>query len=254
MSRSGVLVTGAAGRIGSILVPELARDYDVLAIDKRRGASTRRLSVNSLRRLARSLHGMRAVVHLAADARLGAPWKSAVRTNIRGTWTLLEAARLAGVRRIVYASSNAVTAGYERDEPWASVVTGRYTGVDSVDFPRISTTFPVRPTGAYAVSKIFGEAACRYYADYFGISAICIRIGSVYTDNRPHELRDFATWLSNDDLIRLVKASIEAPHNFPYAVFYGVSANTLRIYDTDDIEQLIGARPLDNAETWRGRL
>jgi uronate dehydrogenase len=152
---------------------------------------------------------------------------------------------------VIFASSNAVTAGYEKDEPWLSVIAGRYGGLDPAQLPRISTTSPLRPTGPYAVSKAFGEAACRYYSDAFGLSTICMRIGSVNADNRPHQLRDYATWLSNGDLAGLMVAAIEAPADVGFCVFYGVSANTWRMFDLSEAEAAIGFRPADNAETWR---
>jgi nucleoside-diphosphate-sugar epimerase len=263
MNRSKVLVTGAAGAVGTVLLPALGAPYDVIALDRRRTHQApaavpaqpqtrfRRASITRLRPLVRAFADVDVVIHLAADSRLQAPWRSASRTNIHGTYTVLEAARISGVRRVIFASSNAVTAGYEKDEPWLSVIAGRYGGLDPIDLPRISTASPLRPTGPYAVSKVFGEAACRYYSDSFGLSTICVRIGSVNSDDRPHQLRDFATWLSNGDLARLMVAAIEAPADVGFCVFYGVSANTWRMFDISEAEAAIGFRPLDNAEAFR---
>ena len=68
---------------------------------------------------------------------------------------------------------------YERDEPYASIVAGRYDGLDPDDLPRLTADAPIRPDGPYGIGKAFGEAAARYYAEEFGLSVICLRIGTV---------------------------------------------------------------------------
>ena len=252
VERRRVVVTGAAGRLGSILLPSLAARYEVVGVDRKRvgAAPFRRASVSRLRSLVRLLQPGDVVVHLAADHRVRAPWKSVAKNNIAGTRNVLEAARLVGASRVIFASSNAVTAGHETDEPWASLVAGRYDGLDPSALPQITTVMPVRPTGPYALSKVFGEAACRYYSDTFGLSTICLRIGSVAADDRPHKPREFATLLSHRDLVELIVRSIEAPDDVRFALLYGVSANTWRFYDLSDAST-IGFEPVDDAEKWR---
>jgi nucleoside-diphosphate-sugar epimerase len=247
-----IVITGAAGLVGRVLRDPLSEQYEVVALDRRRigGPGARRVSLSSVRRLTKSFAEADTVVHLAADPSLTATWRSVARNNIVGTRNVLEAARRCGVRRIVFASSNAVTAGYEDDEPWARIVAGDYTGLDPAAMPRISTSFPVRPVNVYGVSKVFGEAACRYYADRFGVSAICLRIGTVRPSDRATRPRHFATLLTHRDLIALVTAAIEAPDDVRFLICYGVSNNTWRLYDLTEADQL-GFRPCDDAEALR---
>jgi len=246
-----IVVTGAAGRVGSALTAGLRDSYDVLGVDRRavKDGRWRRVDATRLRPLVRAFSGAEVVVDLAADPRLGAPWRSAYRNNIRATRNVLEAAKLAGVRRVIYASSNAVCAGYETEEPWASVVVGRYAGLNPAELPKITTSMPVRPSGPYALSKVFGEAACRYYADYHGLSTVCLRLGSVRND-RPPDIRGFATLLTHGDLRRLVHCAIQAK-DLRYALAFGVSANRWGIWSLDEAHTLLGYEPLDNAESWR---
>lgn len=252
--RKHIVVTGAAGRVGRVLVGGLRETYDLAGLDRHRAhnLTDHRVSITRVRqnRLVRLLTGADALIHLAADPSLTASWRSVLWTNVLGTRNLLEAAHRAGVPRVVFASSNAVTSGYERDEPWASVVAGRYDGLDSATFPRIRPDMPVRPANPYGVSKVFGEAACRYYSDRYGMSTICVRIGTVTPDGRPTNARSYATLLTHADLVRLATACIEAPDDVKFAVLYGVSANTWRLYDLAGAD-IVGYVPQDDAETWR---
>jgi nucleoside-diphosphate-sugar epimerase len=192
-----------------------------------------------------------AVVHLAEVAGAGADWPTVYRNNLRGTINALEAARLAGARRFVYASSNHVTGGYEQDEPYSSIIAGRYDGLRPDEVPKLGASSPIRPDSPYGVGKAFGEAAARHYADAYGLQTICLRIGTVMADDRPTRPRHYATLLTHADLVRLVTAALEAPADRGFAVVYGVSANTWRFWDIADAASAIGYRPQDDAETFR---
>src|SRR5690348_14024725 len=119
--RKKLVVTGAAGTIGRVLLGKLAEHYDVMAVDRRRvrGFPAKRIALSRRRRLVQAFRGADVVIHLAADARWTATWKSVLKNNIVGTRNVLEAARICGVRRLIFASSNAVVMGYENEEPWA---------------------------------------------------------------------------------------------------------------------------------------
>jgi len=204
-----------------------------------------------LRRAEGVFEGMDAVIDLAADASVSASWKSVRQNNIPATLNAFEAARKAGVRRVIFASSNHVVGMYERDEPYASVVAGAYDGLDPVALHRLGADVAIRPDGPYGVGKAFGEAAARYYAEMYGLSVICLRIGTVNAANRPTNTRQFATLLTHRDLVHLVRCCLAAPESVRFGVFYGVSANTWRFWDIDDARETIGYRPQDDAERWR---
>jgi nucleoside-diphosphate-sugar epimerase len=251
--RRRVLITGARGRIGGILQRGLAGEYDVSGIDYRRRVPlrVRKDDMTRLDSVAGRFHDQDVVIDLAADPRVGAPWEAVYKNNVRATYNAYEAARRGGVRRIVFASSSHVVGLYERDEPYAAIVAGRYEGLDPVTLPRITSRHDVRPDSYYGAAKAFGEALGRFYAEEHGLSVICLRIGTVSGADRPSEPRDFATLLTHADLVRLVQSAIEAPDELAFAVVYGVSDNTWRFWDIEEARSSIGYEPRDNAEAWR---
>ena len=137
------------------------------------------------------------------------------------------------------------------EEPYASILRGDYEGLEPGGFPPIRADEPFRPDSPYGVSKAFGEVAGRYYSDAFGISVICLRLGNVNRENRPKHPSHWAVLLTHSDLVELVRCCLTAPADIRYAVYYGVSANTWRIWDIEAAREEIGFRPQENAEQWR---
>jgi nucleoside-diphosphate-sugar epimerase len=207
-----------------------------------------------LRRLSRArpaFQGIDTVIDLAADPDAEAAWDPVYENNMSATLTVLRAAHEAGVRRVVFASSNHVIGLYERDEPYASIVAGNYDGLDPERIPRLDGDTTPRPDGPYAVAKLMGEGAGRWYAEEHGMSVICLRIGTVSRNDRPGWSRHFATLLSQADLVRLVRCCVEAPPEVGFAIYNGVSANTWRFWDVEQPRAEIGYEPRDDAERWR---
>jgi len=247
-----VLITGAGGLVGTVLRNGLAGRYDVRGLDRRwvRDAAVKRADVRRPRTLARLFEGVDAVVDLATIASLRQSWKEALR-DCRGRINVLEAARAAGVGRYVFASSNHVTGLYELDHPYADIVAGSYTDLDPTATPLIGPNSTLRPDSPYAVGKLFGEGASKYHSDLFGLSCICLRIGSVNRSDRPNEPRDYATLLTHRDLVHLVDCALRAPLDLRYGVYYGVSANRWRFWDISNAAKEIGFEPQDDAERFR---
>ncbi len=229
-----VLMTGAAGEIGQVLRRGLAGRYDLFRLadiadqaPAGKGEECVKFDVGDLDAAAAACQSMDCVVHLA-----GIPvepqenaWPQIHSTNIVGTYNVFEAARRAGVRRIVFASSNHVV-GFHRRETVADADT------------------TMRPDTFYGVSKVFGEALGRLYADKHGISVACLRIGSFR--ERPEDQRQFATWISHRDTVQLFQRCIEAPQ-FHFLVGYGVSDNAEKFWSNQELEWL-GYRPEDKAQ------
>ena len=138
---------------------------------------------------------------------------------------LYEAARRHGVKRIVFASSNHVTGFYRQDEV-------------------IDARMPMRPDGHYGLSKAFGENLAQFYFDRYGLETVSLRIGSSFPE--PKDRRMLATWLSYDDLERLVVSSLTAPV-VGHSVVYGMSDNTVSWWDNTPARH-IGYRPQDSSE------
>ena len=229
-----LLLTGAAGGLGRMLRPRLRarcavlRVSDVAAMeaavpgeDVVQARLEDRAAVHAL------LAGIDAVVHLGGIS-TEQPFDAILQANIVGCYNLYEAARKQGTRRIVFASSNHVTGFYRQDEV-------------------IDATMPVRPDGYYGLSKAFGENLARFYWDRYGIETVCLRIGSSFPE--PKDRRMLATWLSYDDLERLVLASLTAPVA-GFSIVYGVSDNTTTWWDNTPARH-IGFKPQDSSEPFR---
>jgi len=235
-----VLVTGAAGRVGSDLRARLGRPDRVLRLldvaDLRPVAPGEHVelvrgSVTDLDALTQASAGCAAVVHLAAHPG-ERPWAEIRDLNIEGTYCAFEAARRAGVPRVVFASSNHAAGFRTRDEG------------EAPDY-----AFPA-PDTYYGVSKAAGEALGALYHNRYGIDVVCLRIGS-WVD-RPADLRQLATWLSPDDGARLVDAALSAPAP-GFRVVWGISANTRRWWSLDEARRL-GYDPQDDAEDYAAEL
>ena len=239
--------------IGGILRDALAENYDLRGVDVQDipGFDSLVADTTDLDAIQPVFDGVDTVIDLAAIAQEDTPWDDVHANNIPSTYNALEASRRAGVRRVIFASSNHATGMYEGDHPYSAIVAGRYEGLDPATIPYVDTGMPIRPDGPYGIAKAFGEAAGRHYSDRHGMSVICLRIGTLNRDSRPLIPRHFATLLSHRDLTHLVERCIEAPDDLRFRIFYGVSNNRWRFWNIADSERTIGYRPQDDAETWR---
>lgn len=237
MPMQRVLVTGAAGGIGRALRQGLRGRYRLLRLTDvaplgaaSPGEEVLRADICDMASTEASMAGIDCVVHLAAISEEDG-WDKILSINIVGTYNVFEAARRQGVRRVVFASSNHVV-GYHRRE----------TVLDA--------TALVRPDSRYGVSKVFGEALGRAYADKHGISVACLRIGSF--QERPRDRRQLSTWISHRDMVQLAARAIETP-GYRFIVAYGQSANARAWWDNSGAAML-GYRPEDNAEIFASDL
>ena len=205
-----LLLTGAAGYLGRQLTPgllPLARQLRVSDLpeplaraDLPAQAEAVPCDLADAAAVLALLQGVDAVVHLGGVAVEG-PWDPILQANIVGAYNLYEAVRKQGVKRVVFASSNHVTGFYRQDEV-------------------VGLRDPARPDGLYGLSKAFGEDLSRFYFDRYGIETVCLRIGSSFPE--PRNRRMLATWMSYDDLERLVVASLTAPV-VGHSIIYGLS-------------------------------
>jgi nucleoside-diphosphate-sugar epimerase len=246
-----VLVTGLSGLIGGALRRHLAGAHELYALNRRPvpGVAGLQADITDLTAILPAFAGMEVVVHLAAVVAGDAPLEALLPTNMVGTYNVFEAARRAGVRRVVFASSGATVSGWERELPYQALVAGRYDQVGQ--WTRITHETPVRPTGLYGVSKVWGEALARHYADAHGLSMICVRIGHVTAADRPVTARDFSVWCSQRDVARLIELAIAAPASVRFDVFFATSENRWGYRDLDHARQVLGFAPRDRAEDHR---
>jgi uronate dehydrogenase len=227
-----ILITGAAGDVGSHLRREFAGRYALRLSDIRPVANLSpeeefiRGDCASLRDMLRVTQGVEAIVHLGGFSVEGS-WDTILRANIVGTYQVFEAAHRNGVRRMVFATSNHAVGFYDRDET-----------IDHRVYPK--------PDSRYGVSKVFGEALGSLYADKYGMEVVCLRIGNV--NPRPMDKRRLSIWLSPRDLAQLVAIAIDRP-GIRFEIVYGVSGNRRSWYDNANAERL-GYKPQDDSEGW----
>jgi nucleoside-diphosphate-sugar epimerase len=248
-----ILITGISGLVGSTIAAQLKDDYTVTGIDLSESliAPTTIADCTKLNGILSAFDGIDIVIDLASNPNQYMDWEMAHNINLLCTSNALEAARISGVKRLIYASSNHATGMYESDSPYKEIVSGEYDKLNSIDLPLLSSDMPIRPDGPYGIAKAFGEAAGRHYSDQYDISVICLRIGTVNKENKPLNKRQFSTWLSHSDLGKLIKCSITANDSIKFGIYYGVSNNKWRFWDISNSIEDIGYAPDDNAEAWR---
>jgi len=252
-----VLVTGAEGLIGSVVRARLADRFDLRSLTRAPAAFASHVAdIADIEAIRPAFEGIDTVVHLAATPHVSSPWEEVLHSNIVGTRNVFEAAREAGVGRVVFASSNHVVGMAEVD--------GAPAIYDVDDLWVLDGRAEVRPDSDYGASKAFGEALGRMYADRFGMHVVCLRIGSVLPDDDPagpaplagagwmpwltdadRRARIRATWLSHRDCAELVRCALEADVRFVIA--YGVSDNTRRFWSLDVARDILGFAPVDRA-------
>jgi nucleoside-diphosphate-sugar epimerase len=249
--RRRLLVTGLSGLIGTALRAALGERHDLRALNRRAvpGVVAFQADVADLVAIQPAFDGVDTVVHLAANAESGVPFEDTLRANVIGTYNVFEAARRARVRRVVFASSGATVSGYERDEPYRSLVEGRYEGLR--EWPLLTHETPVRPAGIYGTSKVWGEALARQYADVHGLSMLCVRIGRVRAEDRPMSPREFSVFCSQRDVCRMLQLCIDAPEALRFDVFFAQSRNRWSYRDLEHPRAVLGFEPEDAAEDYR---
>jgi uronate dehydrogenase len=207
MSATRVLVTGAAGRIGSTLREGFRGAFSVLRLTDVReitpafaGEEIVQADLSEFDAILRAAAGIDVIVHLGAIPGEDT-FERLLSSNIVATYHVFEAARRQGVRRVVFASTNHVTGFYPASQ-------------------QIGPNDPIRPDSLYGVSKAFGEALGRLYADKFELEVVCVRIGAF--GERPSNDASARMWLSPRDAVQLFQKAIEAP-DVGFLVVYGAS-------------------------------
>jgi len=226
-----VLLTGAAGGVATMLRPLLLARYGETVLSDRvpvqglePGETFRQAELFDERAVQECLAGVDRVIHLGGMS-VEAPWDTILQSNIVGLHTFYEACRSAGVKRVVFASSNHVVGFYGRQD-------------------HLDDNSRVRPDTRYGVSKAFGEALSAYYADKFGMACLSIRIGNVAI--RPADRRGLSVWIHPEDMMQLCQIGLEHPkiHN---QIVFGISDNSRAWWD-NSVAASLGYEPRHNSE------
>jgi uronate dehydrogenase len=234
-----ILITGAAGQIGVALrqglrgIYPLIRLLDVAPLGANEaGEEVVSADIRDIAAIESAMTGIDCVVHLAG-ASVESEWEKVLPLNIEGCYNVFEAARRQGVKRVIFASSNHAI-GFHRRERF----------IDNSVVPR--------PDTRYGVSKVFGEAVGRLYADKYGLSVACLRIGTFRNPDRPAEARQLLTWISHRDMVQLVRRCIDAP-DYHFVTVYGVSNNLRSRWDNTNVK-FLGYRPQDDSEVFAAEI
>jgi uronate dehydrogenase len=233
-----ILITGAAGAIGSVLRAAYRGKYQLRLSDiaplgeAAPGEELVNADITDATACERMMQGVDCVVHLGGRAVEDA-WEVILPANIAGCYNVFEAARRAGVKRVIFASSNHAI-GFHRRERF------------------IDNTVQPRPDTRYGVSKVFGEAVGRLYADKHGLSVACLRIGTFRNPDRPDNARQLLTWISHRDMVQLVRRCIDHP-DYHFVVIYGVSNNLRSRWDNTNAK-FLGYKPEDDSETYAAEI
>jgi nucleoside-diphosphate-sugar epimerase len=231
-----VLLTGAAGRIGTFFRQTYADRYDFVLTDQREPQETggfpfTQADLSDFDAVRALCAGVDTVIHLGADPRMDAPWESLLPSNVVGLYNVFESARLAGGRRVVFASSINAVWGYPSDL-------------------QLRTDTPINPANLYGATKCWGEAVARVYANAHGLSGLCLRFGAVQRRDSEmlvpeHDWLDIV--LTLDDCARLIAAAVDAPDDLKFGIFNGISNNRFKRMDLSDTRALLGYDPQDDA-------
>jgi uronate dehydrogenase len=229
-----IVFTGAAGGIGTMTRPLLARLYPGLVLSDRVKPNdllpTETFVAADLTKpdeVAALVAGAHSVIHLGGHSVEGT-WDQILNANIIGCYNLFEAAHAAGVKRVIFASSNHAIGFYPRKK-------------------KIRTDVTVRPDSRYGVSKAFGEALGALYSDKHGLAVTCLRIGNV--GPKPLDVRRLSIWISPEDLVQLFQIGLDHP-DVRFEIFYGASDNEASWWDNSRAQRL-GYRPTGKAEQFR---
>lgn len=237
-ARRKVLVTGAAGNIGAYFAEHAPDRYELRLMVHTMDEDAEALKqygevvsseLDDLDTLKHLCEGIDTVVHLAGVPSPSAVWEDLLEANIVGAYNMCIAAKAAGCRRVIFASSIHAVSGYPADV-------------------QVKTSEPVNPGDLYGVTKCFGEALGRYMAEKEGLSVIALRIGAFQPPEsvlKPGDVSTFDAWVSQRDLQQLIERCIDV-ENLTFAVFHGLSNNRFKRLDISDARELVGYDPQDD--------
>ena len=230
-----ILITGSAGLIGRSLRPAFAGVYSELRLgdvapqrSAGPGETVLHTDIRDLKSLLAAMQSIDCVVHLGGQSVEG-PWETVRDLNIDGCYNVFEAARLQGVKRVIFASSNHAVGFHRREKV-------------------LDDHVQPRPDTRYGVSKVFGEAIGRLYADKHGLSVACLRIGTCRSPDEPAEPRQLLSWISQRDLAQLIRRCIDHA-DYHFIVAYGVSNNQRSRWSNRHVD-FLGYQPQDDSEVF----
>ena len=245
-----ILITGAAGLIGSVLIKRLGKKYDFSGLDLKdaKGINCTIANLSDLDAIKPAFRGIDTVIHLAADRSANAPWESVLPNNLIGTYNVFEAAKISNCKRVIFASSNHASGGFYKIKPWKHIFEGNFDKLKNKNYELIDESYRTRPDGYYGVAKGYGESIGSYYSDFYGLSSLNLKIGWVISSDDPtFSPYALSLWLSHEDAAQIFELCIDAPKNIKYDTFYATSDNAWKIFSIGRAKKILGFKPKDSA-------
>jgi len=248
-----VLVTGASGLIGQLVITRLGDRYAFSGLSRRPldGIPYTQASITDADAVRAACAGTDMVLHLAAETQDYDDWDKVVGSTMGGTLNVLRAAQEAGVKRVVLASAGSTMLGYQFDPAsvYAQLADNKLQRMPA-EARMILHTDPARPADFYSVGKLFGEHAGRLFSDRYGMSVLVIRVGAVLPDDKPTIVRELPGYLSHRDLVSIIDKTLSAPMHLRYDIFHAVSNNARRWRDIDHSRRVLGWEPMDSSDAF----
>ena len=251
-AKKKVLITGASGDIGGLTWRNLGDKYDFSGLNRGDvdGIPNTRASIANFEAIMPAFEGIDTVLHLSAENRNVHSWEGNLEINIKGCRNVFEAARINGVKRVIYASSGAVTLGPQYHEsPYIEMVAGEFDKVPD-KWDMLDENSRYWPYDLYGVTKAFGEILGRMYSAEWNMSVICLRIGALLKSNRPEIPRHVPGWLSHGDCVQMIDLCLSAPESLRYDIFDLVSNNKWAMRDTRHAQEVLGYNPKDSSDDY----
>jgi nucleoside-diphosphate-sugar epimerase len=236
MSKRRILITGASGRIGTTLRRAFADEYDIRSLDRTPNPDDPDAIVADLQdyeALRIAMEGIATLVHLAATPTEAPFIENLVPNNVVGVYHTFEAARAAGVKRIIFASTVQVVTNASKDQT-------------------VEIEDPPCPLSLYGATKYLGEVLGRWYNDKHGMEFIGVRIGWFMDPTNAQDVRLLHTnaemrllWFSAGDTVRLFRRAIEQ-ENVGFAVVFGTSKTEPEWLSLRTAREILGYEPQDS--------
>jgi NAD+ dependent glucose-6-phosphate dehydrogenase len=249
MTKQKVLVTGASGLVGGLVLRGLADRYEFSGLSRHAvdGIPYTVASVTDLAAVRRAVQGMDMVLHLAGETKNDDNWDDHFNVTAGGTINVLRAAADAGVQRVVFMSTGSTMCGWEWDDslPYGRLAAGER---DLPAWDLLDDRTPPRPDSPYGAAKLFGEAAARWFSDRTPMSVLVIRLGAVLAENRPTLIRHFPGFLAQEDAVQMIDRCLSAPPTVRFGIFDAISENSTRWRDTSPAKEILGWRPTGSSD------
>jgi NAD(P)-dependent dehydrogenase (short-subunit alcohol dehydrogenase family) len=234
--RPSILITGAAGGLGSLLARKLSHSFSLSLLDCKplpfhTTLPFYRQNLADRADLSSYLTGVETIIHLAGEPTARVPWESLLASNVLATQNLLREAHRLGGRRVLLASSVQVMEGYP-------------PGTD------ITPDLPVWPVNRYGVSKACAEIIAARFGRKPGMSVLCLRLGWVL----PHFDWRITPWspyldlvLTEADFVRVVEAALQRGMGAPFEIHHALSDNRRKRLNIDSARRALGYSPRDDS-------